>query len=240
MKATHNISYGVYVLTANDEKMNGCVINTLVQVTTTPNRVAFTVNKSNHTTKQIEKTNKCNVSILTEKTNFELIKLFGFSSGSDLNKFENFKNFEISKNGIPYLTQNTNAYLSLSVFDKKDLGTHIMFFADVDEEVVLNEEASLTYAFYQNKIKPRKEVSKVCYVCSVCGFVYEGDVLPEDYICPLCKHDASVFVKQGEQSEQQPQTASKKYVCPVCGYTYEGDNPPKQCPICGVEMQEQK
>ncbi len=242
MKAVYNISYGVYVLTANTNKPNGCIINTLCQVTTEPNRVVVTVNKQNHTTNQILESGKFNVSILDQTTDFEIIKHFGFSSGKDVNKFDNFSGFKIADNGIPYITEKTNAYLSCSVVDKKDLGTHIMFFADVLNDVVLNSNKPLTYADYQANIKPRTNAPKVCYVCSVCGFVYEGDTLPDDYICPICKHDKSVFEKQGEQKvetkTQEPKVSEKAtYVCPVCGYSVESDTPPEKCIICGAQME---
>ena len=240
MSAMYKITYGLFVITAKDEKMNGCVINTLAQVTSTPNRVSVTINKENYTTKQIEKTKKFNVSILDKNTDFELIKHFGFASGKTTNKFEGFKDYKIAENGLPFITKNSNAYLSCEVFDQKDLGTHIMFFADVVKETDLSNETSLTYEFYQSNIKPKNESNKVCYVCSVCGYVYEGDEIPDDYLCPLCKHDKSFFVKQTNENkpEKKEEKSNKKYVCPICGYVHEGDGAPERCPICGVEMKE--
>ena len=244
MKAVYNISYGVYVLAAKTDKLNACVINTLCQVTTSPNRVVVTVNKNNFTCKQIEKSKAFNVSILDEQTDFELIKHFGFSSGVEVNKFENFADYKLSENGLPYLTKNTNAYLSCKVIDQKDLGSHIMFFADVENDVVLSNSKPLTYAYYQSNIKPKSNTKKPCYVCSVCGYVYEGDEVPDDFICPLCKHDKSAFVKQGEEKEepkeekQKGESKMKTYVCPVCGYKVEAETKPDKCIICGAEMQE--
>lgn len=192
-----NISYGLYILTSKDEKMNGCVINALSQVTSTPNRIMIAINKNNYTTEQILKTKKFNVSILNEEANFELIKRFGFSSGKDTNKFEDFQNYEIAENEIPYITQGVNSYISATVVDVRDLGTHYEFLADVDKEEVLNNIPSITYAYYQSNIKPKisSQQKKVVYICSVCGYVYEGDPLPEDFVCPLCWHDARYFVK---------------------------------------------
>ena len=198
MNAMFNISYGLYILTSKDEKMNGCVINALSQVTSTPNRIMIAINKNNYTTEQILKTKKFNVSILNEEANFELIKRFGFSSGKDTNKFEDFQNYEIAENEIPYITQGVNSYISATVVDVRDLGTHYEFLADVDKEEVLNNIPSITYTYYQSNIKPKissSQQKKVVYICSVCGYVYEGDPLPEDFVCPLCWHDARYFVK---------------------------------------------
>lgn len=197
MNAMFNISYGLYILTAKTEKINGCVINALSQVTSTPNRIMIAVNKNNFTTEQILKTKKFNISILNEKADFDLIKRFGFASGKNTNKFENFSNYEIAENEIPYITQGTNSYISAEVVEVRDLGTHIEFLADVTAEVILNEIPSITYAYYQANIKPKSTFpqKKVVYICSVCGYVYEGDPLPEDFVCPLCLHDARYFVR---------------------------------------------
>ena len=197
MKALYNISYGLYVLTANAEKPNGCIINTLQQVTSNPERISITVNKDNYTTKLIEETGIFNVCILDINTNFETIKNFGFSSGKDVDKFEKFKDFKLSKNGLPYITKNTNAFLSAKVVSKTDVGTHFTFVADVTEDVVLSETESITYSYYLKNVKPKPEPqNKNQYVCSVCGYVHEGENLPEDFICPICKPGAEVFELQ--------------------------------------------
>lgn len=191
-----NIGYGVYVLTAKEnEKDNGCIINTLIQVTTNPVRISVTVNKDNLTCEMIKNTKKFNVSILTEKTKFEEIEHFWFYSGRDVNKFENYDKCQRSKNDIYYLNENCNSYISASVIDMVDVGTHMIFIADVEEAEVLNEDKTLTYEYYQENVKPKKEVKKGKYVCKICGYVYEGDELPDDFICPLCKHGASDFEK---------------------------------------------
>ena len=248
MKAIYNISYGLYILTASGEKDNGCVINTLIQVTSTPLRVSIAVNKNNYTTGLIQRSKKFNVSILDESTNFDLIKHFGFTSGKDTNKFENFIGCDTAPNGVKYITTNTNSYITCEVVEEKDLGTHIMFLADVTGDYVLNSNKPLTYAYYQEYIKPKQQAKKVCYVCNVCGYVYDGESLPEDYICPLCKHDASYFEKRDASESKQEikennlkgdKNMAKKYVCPVCGYVYEGENPPDKCPLCGAALKEQ-
>ena len=197
MNVMFNITYGLYIVTAKTDKMNGCVVNALSQVTSTPNRIMLAINKNNFTTEQILKTKKFNVSILNEEVTFDLKKRFGFASGKDTNKFENFSNYELAENEIPYITQGTNSYISAEVVEIRDLGTHYEFLADVTKEVSLNEIPSITYAKYQSNIKPKTTSSqkKVVYICSVCGYVYEGDPLPEDFICPLCLHDAKYFIK---------------------------------------------
>ena len=194
MKAIFNIPYGLYVVTAKDEKYNGCVINTLQQVTSTPAQISITINKDNHTTKMIEKTKKFNVSILDKTTDFELIKTFGFSSGKDCDKFENFADFKVAKNQIPYITKNTNSYISAKVVSSYDVGTHITFVAEIEEDVVLNENETLTYSYYLQNIKPKPETtSKKSLVCKICGYVFDGDNMPDDYVCPLCKHGKEFF-----------------------------------------------
>jgi rubrerythrin len=254
MKAVYNISYGLYVLTAKTDKMNGCIINTLCQVTSQPNRVTISVNKQNLTTEMIRKTKKFNVSILDMSADFEIIKHFGFSSGRQTNKFENFDSFAVAENGIPYITKNVNSYITAEVVEEKDLGTHIQFLADVTGDYELGNLPSITYAYYQSNLKPKPVAKKkTFYVCTVCGYVYEGDTLPSDFICPLCKHDASVFEKheEAESVSSKPlenkdekinlkgdKNMKKKYVCPVCGYVYEGENPPEKCPLCGAAMNE--
>lgn len=196
MNVMFNISYGLYILSAKTEKANGCVINALSQVTSTPNRIMIAINKNNFTTSQILKTKKFNVSILNEEANFDLIKRFGFASGKDTDKFEDFIGYKTAENGIPYITEGTNSYISAEVVEVRDLGTHYEFLADVTKEVSLNEIPSITYAYYQKNIKPKvTQKKKVVYICSVCGYVYEGDPLPEDFVCPLCLHDATYFVK---------------------------------------------
>ena len=198
MSALHNISYGVFVLSAKTDKANACIINTLVQLTSSPKQVAITVNKDNHTTQQILKTGEFAVSILDTTTPFDLIKHFGFQSGKDVNKFETFKDFAFAQNGLPYITNHTNAYISAKVIKSIDVGTHIMFIAEVTEEKVLAQTQSLTYADYIAKVKPSTKTKNGAWVCKVCGFAYMAETLPEDYVCPICKHPASDFEWQDQ------------------------------------------
>lgn len=197
-KAMYKLGYGLYVLTAHTDMDNGCIINTAIQVTTTPNRISVTVNKNNKTHDMIMESGKFNISILSEKADFQLFQHFGFQTGKEVNKFEGYENAKRSENGIYYITEGTNGYISGQVVNQVDLGTHTMFIADVTEGEVLNEESSATYAYYQEHIKPKpeaKEEKKSGYRCVICGYIYEGEELPEDFECPICKHGASDFEK---------------------------------------------
>ena len=189
------ISYGLYVLTAKDgEKSNGCIINTLEQVTTTPNKVTIAVNKSNSTHDMILKTGRFNASILSEKADFDTFKHFGFQSGRDVDKFSNYP-AEISENGIPYITKGTNGFISAEVISTVDLGTHTLFVANVTDGKVLSDDSSATYDYYHKHIKEAPQKKSKGWVCEICGYVYEGDELPDDFVCPLCKHGAAYFEK---------------------------------------------
>ena len=197
-KAMVKIGYGLYILTAKDgEKDNGCVINTAIQVTSTPNRISVTVNKQNYTHDMIMKTGVFNVSILSEKATFDVFKHFGFQSGRDVDKFADYKDATRSENGLYYITGDTNAYISGKVINTLDLGTHTMFIADVTDAEVLADVPTTSYDYYQKNIKPKPEAPKKVtgYVCKICGYIYEGDPLPEDFICPICKHGAADFEK---------------------------------------------
>lgn len=189
------ISYGLYVLIAREGDFdNGCIINTFTQVTNTPNRVAAIVNKTNKTADMIRKTGIFNVSIISESANFDLFKNFGFQSGNEVNKFVEFKDTKRSNNGLLYLTKYCNSYISCKVCDTVDLDTHYMFVADLDDGEILNDEKSVTYDDYYSKIKPKPDNTKVKgYRCKICGYIYEGEELPDNFICPLCKHGPDDF-----------------------------------------------
>ena len=198
-RAMFKLGYGLYVLTAKDgSKDNGCIINTAIQVTTTPNRISVTVNKQNYTHDMIHKTGEFNLSVLTTEAPFDVFRHFGFQSGKNVDKFDGYEGAERSDNGICYLTGPANAYLSGKVIQELDLGTHTMFIADVTAAEVLNDVPSVTYTYYQEHIKPKpeaKDEKKKGYRCLICGYIYEGDELPADFICPICKHGASDFEK---------------------------------------------
>lgn len=193
-KAFFNIGYGLYVLTTNENKDNGCIINTFMQVTDSPKRVVLAVNKDNLTCKELQASGVFNVSVIDESADFDLFKAFGFKSGRTCHKFDDFSDVARAENGVLYITKSTNAYFSGRVIEQKDLGTHILFIADITEAEVLSDKKTVTYTFYQEKIKPAPEKKKG-WVCKICGYVYEGEELPEDFICPLCKHPASDFEK---------------------------------------------
>lgn len=195
--AMFSITYGLYILTARDgEKDNGCVINTLAQLTSQPNRISITVNKSNYTHDMIKKTKVFNVSILTENTPFGVFEHFGFKSGRDSEKFFSALENNRSENGVLYIPSCTNAYVCAKVTEEIDLGTHTLFIADVTQTEVLSDEPSLSYAYYHENIKPKpKNESAKGYRCKICGYVYQGENLDENFICPICKHGAQDFEK---------------------------------------------
>lgn len=199
MTAMFKLTYGLFVVTAKDgEKDNGCITNTAAQVTSDPNRISLTVNKTNYTHDMIVKTGAFNVSILSEKAVFDTFKHFGFQSGRDVDKFADYTDCERAANGIFYITNGTNAYLSAKVVQSVDLGTHTMFIADVTDGQVLTQDASTTYTYYQTNIKPapqQPKSKKTTWVCQICGYVYEGEELPADFVCPWCKHGPADFKK---------------------------------------------
>lgn len=199
-KVMYALSYGLFVLSARrGEKDNGCITNTAIQVTSEPNRIAIAVNKANFTHDMVLETGKFTVSVLSQEAKFELFQRFGFQSGRNVDKLADFQeHIARDGNGVVYVTQGTNAWISCQVVSTMDLGTHTLFVADVLDGGVLSNAPSATYAYYQANIKPKPaapagESSKKRWVCTICGYVYEGEELPADFICPLCKHPASDF-----------------------------------------------
>ena len=201
-KTMYKLTYGLFVVTASREgKQNGCIVNTVQQVTSKPNRISVAINKSNFTHDLVMETRKFNVSIISQAANFDLFKRFGFQSGRDVDKFAGFTGYTKALNDINYITEGTNGYISAWVEQTVDLGTHTLFIAAVTNMEVLNDVPSVTYDYYQNNIKPKPQAQsgpkegKTVWVCKICGYEYEGDPIPEDFICPLCKHPASDFEK---------------------------------------------
>ena len=194
LTALFNIGYGLYVVTSNDgKKDNGLIVNTVSQVTNTPNRVAVAINKSNYSHHVIKQTGIMNVNCLTTEAPFKVFEAFGFVSGRNTDKFKDCTPLR-SDNGLVFLPRYINAFMSLKVEQYIDLDTHGMFICSVTEARVLSDKETMTYTYYQNNVKPKPETKgKKGYVCKICGYVYEGDPLPEDFICPLCKHGAADF-----------------------------------------------
>ena len=195
-KALFNIGYGLYVVTCNDgKKDNGLIVNTVTQLTDTPMRVAVTINKQNYSHDVIKQSGKMNVNCLTTEAPFKVFEAFGFVSGRNVDKFADCTPNR-SENGLVVLPRYINAFISLEVESYVDIDTHGMFICRVTEAQVLSDKETMTYTYYQKNVKPRpKTEKKNGYVCKICGYVYEGEELPEDFVCPLCKHGASDFEK---------------------------------------------
>ena len=194
MTALFKIGYGLYVVTCNDgKKDNGLIVNTVAQVSDAPKRISVTINKANYSHHVIKQTGKLNVNCLTTSTPFSVFEKFGFLSGRSVDKFAG-ESVLRSDNGLVFLSQYINAFMSLTVEHYVDLGSHGMFICTIDEARVLSDKDTMTYSYYHANVKPKPQVEgKKGYVCKICGYVYEGDELPEDFICPLCKHPASDF-----------------------------------------------
>ena len=194
LTALFRIGYGLYVVTSNDgKKDNGLIVNTVTQVTNTPNRIAVCINKQNYSHHVIRQTGIMNVNCLSVDAPFKVFEDYGFRSGRNTNKFEG-ESVLRSDNGLVFLSKYINAFMSLKVEQYVDLDTHGMFICTVTEARVLSDRETMTYTFYQNNVKPKPATEgKKGYVCKVCGYVYEGDELPEDFVCPLCKHGAADF-----------------------------------------------
>lgn len=196
LNALSNIGYGLYVITSFDgKKDNGLIVNTVSQVSDNPLRIAITINKLNYSYHIIKQTGIMNVNCLSIDSPFSIFKKFGFQSGRNVDKFAN-ENVKRSANGLVYLSKYINAYFSLKVEQFVDLDSHGMFICSISEARVINNQETMTYSYYHQNIKEKADVSdKKGYVCKICGYVYEGDTLPSDFVCPLCKHGAADFEK---------------------------------------------
>lgn len=194
LSALFHLGYGLYVITSNDgKKDNGLIVNTVTQVTNSPNRIAVTINKENYSHHVIKQTGQMNINCLTVDAPFTVFETFGFQSGRHVDKFADCQPLR-SDNGLVFLPRYINSFLSLKVEQYVDLDTHGMFICSVTEARVLSDRETMTYTYYHNNVKPKPETEgKKGFVCKICGYVHEGDVLPEDFICPLCKHGASDF-----------------------------------------------
>ena len=194
LNALFNIGYGLYVVTSNDgKKDNGLIVNTVTQVTNTPNRIAVTINKDNYSHDTIKQTGIMNVNCLTTEAPFSVFENFGFRSGKNADKFDGVT-FSRSANGLAVLGKYINSYISLKVEQYIDFETHGMFVCTVEDANTISDVATMTYGYYHSNVKPKPQATaKKGYVCKICGYIYEGDPLPDDFICPLCKHGVADF-----------------------------------------------
>lgn len=201
-KALYNLTYGVFMLaTKQDGKVNGCITNTCMQVANGPTRVAISCINANYTCELLKKSGVFALTLLDETTDFDTIKHFGMQSGRDADKFTGA--FDLSQlpadiNGIPYLKEHACSVISCRVLESHDLGSHTLFIAEIEDAILLNDKKPLTYADYQNHVKPKPDTVKtdkkiVGWKCKICGYVYEGSELPKDYLCPVCGHPAEDF-----------------------------------------------
>ena len=201
-KAIYKLSYGLFVLTANkDGRDNGCIINTAIQVTSEPNIISVAVNKNNLTHDMIMDTKKHTVSVIAQNADFELFKRFGFQSGKTADKFAGFTDCKRGANDTMIITKGTNAFISAWVQKTVDMGTHTVFYAQVTDMEVLSDVPSATYEYYQSNIKPKPEAvgktpdGQTIWRCRICGYEYVGEEVPDDFICPICKHGKQDFEK---------------------------------------------
>ena len=249
-KALYNLTYGVYLMSAQENgRDNACIINTAVQVANNPTRISIAAIKGNLTHDMILATGKCNLSSLSTDAPFSLFQHFGMQSGRNVDKFADFTDVARSENGLYYLTKYATAFLSLNIVESHDLGSHTLFIGELVDAEVLAKAENCTYGYYQTTIKAsaNKPAAKTGWRCTVCNHVYEGENLPEDYICPICKHGVEDFEKIGGESvpakveeakatvaPTAPAGGAKKFICSVCGYVHEGDSAPEKCPQCKV------
>ncbi len=226
------IGYGLYILTTRSNgRDNGCIVNTFSQLALSPLRVGVSICKDNLTCQMVQESKLFNITVLNEKARFDVFKHFGYQSGKSVDKFANLE-LPRCGNGLCYLTENANCYFSCKVTETVDLGSHILFIAEVNDMKVLNKESeTVTYSFYQRNIKPAPEkVQKNGWRCKICNYVYEGETLPEDFVCPLCKHGVEDF----EKIVPDPEPPKTVWQCTVCKYVYEGETLPENftCPLC--------
>ena len=195
-KALFQISYGLYVAASKfDKKMNGCIVNTVMQITDNPKQLAVAINKRNLTCEIIQKSRMVSLSVLSETAPFALFQHFGFQSGRKVDKFVNYP-FALTRQELPYLTKHTSAFIDCKVTNIVDLGTHLLFIASVNDCEILSGEKAMTYSFYHEFVKPQPAASSAKgWRCNVCGYIYEGEELPPDFICPWCKHGVEDFEK---------------------------------------------
>lgn len=190
-----NISYGLFLLSVKDNDFdNGCIINTVMQITDNSKKIAIAISKDNYSHDMLIKSGVFNLSILSEDADFDFFRRFGFASGRDTNKFQDFNAVKRSENGLYYATDCTNSFISAKVITAIDCGSHSLIIAEVTEAANLSDKPSMTYKYYFDFVKPKPQPQKKKgYICKICNYVYEGENLPEDFICPICKHGVADF-----------------------------------------------
>ena len=238
--AFYKLSYGLYLLSVRSgETDNACVVNTVVQCASDPRLLSVCVINRNHTCELLRQTGRFNVSVLSESTPFALFRHFGMQSGRDVDKYAARPDDPRTENGIRYYGE-AAAVFSCRVTEEKNVGSHTVFIAEVEDAKTLNNGTPMTYAYYQDFVKPKPEsapeqAQKPGWRCKICGYVYEGEELPSDFVCPTCNHGPDDFEKiEGSTKSEKTEGGKtmKKWVCKVCGYVYEGENPPAECPVC--------
>ena len=232
--AFYKLSYGLYLLTVKaGSKENGCIINTAIQCASEPKLISICVINKNLTCDLLKETGEFNISVLGEDSGPELFKRFGMQSGRDVDKFAGDTAMPCLSNGIRYLPS-ASAVIACKVIDSKDLGSHTLFIAEPTDALTLSGTEPMTYAYYQANVKsaPVKKAAGG-WRCKVCGYVYEGETLPEGFECPICHHGADDF-ERIETSADTPKADAPRWVCSVCGYIHEGPEAPEECPICHV------
>ena len=242
-EAFYKLSYGLFLLTVRaGERDSGCIINTAIQCASDPKQISVCVINRNHTCALLRETGRFNVSVLPESTPFRVFQQFGMQSGRDVDKFAGDSvELRTSCNGLRYYP-GAAAVFACRVTSTQDLGSHTLFVAEVEDALLCSGETPMTYAYYQEKVKPapapRAPAQRSGWRCKICGYVYDGESLPEDFICPNCNHGPDDFEKVEEIAADtnikihEGGTIMKKWVCKVCGYVYEGENPPAECPVC--------
>ena len=240
-KILQKLTYGLYILTARIGSFdNGCIINTAVQVSSSPDRVAISVSKANYTNEMLHETDDFTLSLLAEDAPFALFRRFGFRSGRDGSKFDGFDACTRVSNGTLAVTQGTNAYLCCKIEKRIELNSHTLFLAEIKDGAVLSDLPSASYGYYHAHIKPRpaeaSRTAKTVWRCSVCGYEFEGEELPDDFVCPICKHGKEEFEKSQSAENittfTKENTTMKKWKCLICGEIVESETRPEKCPLC--------
>ncbi len=240
-KVLQKLTYGLFILTARTGDFdNGCIINTAIQVASSPDRVAISVSKANFTNEMLHETDDFTLSFLAEDAPFALFERFGFRSGRDGSKFDGFDACTRVSNGTLAVTQGTNAYLCCKIEKRVELNSHTLFIAEIKDGAPLSDIPSASYGFYHTHIKPRPaetpKTAKTVWRCAVCGYEYEGEELPENFVCPICKHGKEEFEKSQPTENNilltKENPTMKKWKCLICGEIVESETRPDKCPLC--------